>query len=184
MFQGPTPPLSKLPKSLSKMHQNVGPQKKCKIRPKMVPKGDPKSAKKCLKSAFAAFFGLRDPKNEAPGGPSKKGSIFEWFWDPPMWLKHSKYKQKLSFEGSLKVSILGSILEPFWEPKPQLYSLWGALGRLLVEKRVSQKPLVFWYPFFHKNDRTCHLFGVQWAKLFGTFFDLFCKILPKLPQTP
>ena len=73
----PPPMPGHAPNLEPKIRLKCRPPQKCPIRPKMGPNGGPESARFGPKSAFAAFLGLLDLKNEPPEGPSEKASIFE-----------------------------------------------------------------------------------------------------------
>ena len=78
---------------------------------------------------------------------------------------------------------MGSILEPFWEPKPPLYSFWGGAWALLGGNKESQKTYRFLMPTFRRNCRKWtskwNTGGLTFWHLFGPFWQDSTKTCPE-----
>ena len=82
------------------------------------------------------------------------------------------------------MSILGSILEPVWEPAPPLYSFWMGLRSFLAEKNGVWNTIRFLMPTFsHQGSKMASLSGRLPATCWHLFGD-FCTISPRGSQNP
>ena len=111
--------------------------KKCKSRPKMVPKGDPKSPKNHLKSTFLVFFASGTSKMRLREDLRKNASFLIDFGSP----KYSK-----NFVNTNKNQLfLDHRKSPFWAP------FWRLFGSPNLRLTPFGRP---WDDFWSKKEGT------------------------------
>ena len=166
------------------MHENSDPQKNSKIAPKVPPKEAQIWPKIAQILPLADFLGPGTSKMRLREGLQKKNRF----------LSHSgTLKSGPNLVNSSKNRVSRSPQKcPFWAPFWELFGspslhytpYGGAWGHFWQKKEGPKNNSFFDTHFFAEIVKTRLSKGAQPGFLFGTFFDLVCKILPKLAQSP